>query len=136
MENVNDILITAISSDMHLYTKDIKNIEVHFYGKSFLNCERVCPVLKNELIGNKINIAIEYPQKALFNNMDIKLDVFIPKNYIGNIYISNVSGETWIENLTIENCSCGTISGNINLQKLVSKDLSLKTTSGNIFAKI
>ena len=109
MENVNAILITAVSSDMHVYAKDIKDIEVHYYGKSFFNCERLCPVLKTELGRNMINITIEYPQKALFNYLDVNLDVFIPKNYIGNIHTSNVSGETWIENLIIENCSCVTV---------------------------
>ena len=132
MDNANNIYLTAVSSEIHIYASERSDIEIHFFGNSFFDCKRACPKLMTELTGDRINIKVEYP-KMLFNYLDVALDVYIPRDYTGNIYTSNVSGKTWIENLDLEQCSCTTVSGDLKLKNISSKDLNLNTTSGNIF---
>ena len=132
MDNVNHIYLTAVSSEIHIYASERSDMEIHFFGNSFFDCERACPKLMTELTGDRINIKVEYP-KMLFNHLNVTLDVYIPRGYTGNIYTSNVSGKTWIENLDLEQCSCTTVSGDLKLKNINSKDINLNTTSGNIF---
>jgi len=138
IDQLKEIYIHSVSSDVSVFSTDEEDIKIHFYGRSALKSEKALPKLITNLEGSKLKIEIEYPKvlfyypKELFYNANVVLDVYIPQDYTGNINIDAVSADVDISNLDINNFQCKTVSGDLRIESLGSDNLTLKTTSGNI----
>jgi len=131
IDQLKEIYIHSVSSDVSVFSTDEEDIKIHFYGRSTLKSEKALPKLITNLEGNKLKIEIEYP-KVLFYNATVVLDVYIPQDYAGNINIDAVSADVDISNLDINNFQCKTVSGDLRIESLGSDNLTLKTTSGDV----
>jgi len=134
IDQLKEIYIHSVSSDVSVFSTDEEDIKIHFYGRSALKSEKALPKLITNLEGSKLKIEIKYP-KAVFYirlNANVVLDVYIPQDYRENIIIDTVSADVDISNLDINNFQCKTVSGDLRIESLGSDSLTLKTTSGNI----
>lgn len=131
IDQLKEIYIHSVSSDVSVFSTDEEDIKIHFYGRSALKSEKALPKLITNLEGSKLKIEIEYP-KVLFYNANVVLDVYIPQDYTGNINIDAVSADVDISNLDINNFQCKTVSGDLKIKSLGSDNLTLKTTSGEV----
>ncbi|HCL90726.1 MAG TPA: hypothetical protein DHW70_05340 [Candidatus Atribacteria bacterium] len=131
IDQLKEIYIHSVSSDVSVFSTDEEDIKVHFYGRSALKSEKALPKLITNLEGSKLKIGIEYP-KVLFYNANVVLDVYIPQDYRGNINIDTVSADVDISDLDLNNFHCKTVSGDLRIESLGSDNLTLNTTSGDV----
>ncbi len=131
IDQLKEIYIHSVSSDVSVFSTDEEDIKIHFYGRSALKSEKALPKLITNLEGSKLKIEIEYP-KVLFYNANVVLDVYIPQDYRENIIIDIVSADVDMSNLGINNFQCKTISGDLRIESLGSDNLTLNTTSGDV----
>lgn len=133
IDQLKEIYIHSVSSDVSVFSTDEEDIKIHFYGRSALKSEKALPKLITNLEGSKLKIEIEYP-KVLFSwaAADVLLNVYIPRDYRDNVIIDAVSAEVDISNLDINNFQCKTVSGDLKIKSLGSDNLTLKTTSGDV----
>jgi len=131
IDQLKEIYIHSVSSDVSVFPTDEEDIKINFYGRSALKSEKASPKLITNLEGGKLKIEIKYP-KVIFYNADVVLDVYIPQDYTGNINIDAVSADVDISNLDINNFQCKTVSGDLQIKSLGSDNLTLKTTSGEV----
>ena len=133
IDQLKEIYIHSVSSDVSVFSTDEEDIKIHFYGRSALKSEKALPKLTTNLEGSKLKIEIEYP-KVLFYwaAADVLLDIYIPRDYRDNVIIDAVSADVDISNLDINNFQCKTVSGDLKIKSLGSDNLTLKTTSGEV----
>jgi len=131
VDQLKEIYIHSVSSDVSVFSTDEEDIKIHFYGKSALKSEKASPKLITNLEGSKLKIEIEYP-KVLFYNANVVLDVYIPQDYRESIITDTVSADVDISNLDLNNFQCKTVSGDLRIESLGSDNLTLKTASGDV----
>ena len=131
IDQLKEIYIHSVSSDVSVFSTDEEDIKVHFYGRSALKSEKALPKLITNLEGSKLKIGIEYP-KVLFYNANVVLDVYIPQDYREDVIIDTVSADVDISDLDINNFHCKTVSGDLRIESLGSDNLTLNTTSGDV----
>ncbi len=131
IDQLKEIYIHSVSSDVSVFSTDEEDIKIHFYGRSALKSEKALPKLITNLEGSKLKIEIEYP-KVLFYNANVVLDVYIPQDYRENIIIDTASADVDISNLDINNFQCKTASGDLRIESLGSDNLTLNTASGDV----
>jgi len=131
IDQLKEIYIHSVSSDVSVFSTDEEDIKINFYGRSTLRSEKALPKLITNFEGSKLKIEIEYP-KVLFYNANVVLDVYIPQDYRDNVIIDAVSADVDISNLDLNNFQCKTVSGDLRIKFLGSNSLTLKTTSGEV----
>ena len=131
IDQLKEIYIHSVSSDVSVFSTDEEDIKIHFYGRIAAESEKALPKLITNLEGSKLKIEIEYP-KVLFYNANVVLDVYIPQDYRDNVIIDAVSADVDISNLDLNNFQCKTVSGDLRIKFLGSDSLTLKTTSGEV----
>ena len=131
IDQLKEIYIHSMSSDVSVFSTDEEDIKIHFYGRSALKSERTLPKLITNLEGNKLIIEIKYP-KVIFYNANVVLDVYIPQDYRESIIIDTVSADVDISNLDLNNFQCKTVSGDLRIESLGSDNLTLNTVSGDV----
>ena len=131
VDQLKEIYIHSVSSDVSVFSTNEEDVKIHFYGRSALKSEKALPKLITNLEGSKLKIEIKYP-KVVFYNANVVLDVYIPQDYTGNINIDAVSADVDISNLDINNFQCKTVSGDLRIESLGSDNLTLNTTSGDV----
>ena len=131
IDQLKEIYIHSVSSDVSVFSTDEEDIKVHFYGRSALKSEKALPKLITNLEGSKLKIGIEYP-KVLFYNANVVLDVYIPQDYREDVIIDTVSADVDISDLDLNNFHCKTVSGDLRIESLGSDNLTLNTTSGDV----
>ena len=131
IDQLKEIYIHSVSSDVSVFSTEEEDIKIHFYGRIALKSDKALPKLITNLEGSKLKIEIKYP-KVVFYNAKVVLDVYIPQDYRENIIMDTVSSDVDINNLDIKNFQCKTVSGDLQIESLGSDNLTLKTTSGNV----
>ena len=131
IDQLKEIYIHSVSSDVSVFSTDEEDIKIHFYGRSAFKSDKALPKLITNLEGSKLKIEIEYP-KVLFYNANVVLDVYIPQDYRENIIIDTASADVDISNLDINNFQCKTASGDLRIESLGSDNLTLNTASGDV----
>ena len=133
IDQLGEIYIHSVSSDVSVFSTEEEDIKIHFYGRSALKSEKALPKLITNLEGSKLKIEIEYP-KVLFYwaAADVLLDIYIPRDYRDNVIIDAVSADVDISNLDINNFKCKTVSGDLKIKSLGSDNLTINTASGDV----
>jgi len=122
IDQLKEIHIYSVSSDISVFSTDEEDIKIHFYGRSALKSEKASPKLITNLEGGKLKIEIKYP-KVIFYNANVVLDVYIPRDYRESIIIDTVSADVDISNLDLNNFQCETVSGDLQIKSLGSDNL-------------
>jgi len=131
IDQLKEIYIHSMSSDVSVFSTDEEDIKINFYGRSTLRSEKALPKLITNLEGSKLKIEIKYP-KVIFYNTNVVLDVYIPQDYRESIIIDTASADVDISNLDLNNFLCKTASGDLRIESLDSDNLTLNTASGDV----
>lgn len=154
LENIDEIAIEGVKSDIKLIPEERNDIKAHFYGNENSNKK---PKLTMTTNGSKLLIKIERPKNNVnlsFGDIseELNLDINIPKTYEGKLNIGTVSGDVGLPNelklseLTIQGVSndtnlekinvnkfaYGNVSGDLKANTLNTKDASFESVSGEI----
>ena len=131
IDQLKEIYIHSVSSDVSVFSTDEEDIKINFYSRSTLKSEKALPKLITNLEGSKLKIEIKYP-KVIFYNTNVVLDVYIPQDYRESIIIYTASADVDISNLDLNNFLCKTASGDLRIESLGSNNLTLNTASGDV----
>lgn len=137
LDGIKDINIHTVSEDITFIPVDEKDIKIHFHGKYASSKKNSVPELITDVQGDNLKIEVKHkPQINIGINLNgvyqnLKLDIYIPRNFSENIDVSTTSSEISIDTLNLKNLNCKTVSGNITANTLNADDISISTTSGN-----
>ena len=131
IDQLKEIYIHSVSSDVSVFSTDEEDIKINFYSRSTLRSEKPLPKLITNLEGSKLKIEIKYP-KVVFYNAKVVLDVYIPQDYRESIIIDTASADVDISNLHLNNFLCKTASGDLRIESLDSDNLTLNNASGDV----
>jgi hypothetical protein len=131
IKQVNDIDIQTISSDVTVYPTNEEDIAVNFSGEyTGRNME---PKLTLARQGAKVTVDIEYGTRNWnIGSSNLKLDVYLPKDYMGIISLHTISGDITLSEWQFDTMEVKSVSGEIEINNVQTDELTFKTTSGNI----
>jgi lia operon protein LiaG len=155
IENIRSITIGAVSADVKVIMTDENELKYHYYGDIRINSndKDYAPYVDTDKSGSSIQLKekIEKVLGSISYTGNIKLDIYVPKDYSESIKINTASGEVDIRDfggsgeinsasgeINIENCkgsfSAKTVSGHINYLKgsALNDNLNLNSVSGHI----
>lgn len=134
IQEISDIDVNVVGTNVNFILVEGQDLKAHLYGRVSSKTKNTAPQLNVELQGSKL--LIEEKRKFHFINIgsynsDLKLDIYIPKNYPENISVNAVSGDLRIEGLNLNKFSYKSVSGNLDSKSLITKETSLDTVSGD-----
>lgn len=139
-EEVDKIVINAVSPNIKILPAEGKDIIVDFYGSITTNLGGNSPKLIADIKNNILNISISYPKTftlGLFDISNIFLDIYIPAQFTKEINAASVSGDINIENFNGSKIQLKTTSGNLSAISLKAMEIQADSISGNVnFDKI
>ena len=144
MEDVTELEIAAVSTDVNFIPTDSEEIRFVFHGTVKSNSDDALPKMISDRSGQNINIEIEH-KKRLFSFVNperLYLDIYIPKSYGHKITLAEVSGDVEIKDLQLRSIEFALVSGDLLAENLtaemeivsVSGDLILNNIKGDIVA--
>ncbi|MFD2130418.1 DUF4097 family beta strand repeat-containing protein [Pseudogracilibacillus auburnensis] len=125
IEEIETIYLQHGSDNVHVKSTDQSDLEATYANKE----------IDIEHKDNEVTLSV---RKKLFHigpkiNLNKKLEVSIPKNYVGQVVISGTSGNITSENLEINELKINENSGDVALEFTeFHSDVAVKTKSGNI----
>lgn len=131
VSDVKNIIVNTISEDINFIMTDSNEAKAHFYGKFSSNKKDYKPefVVKSE--AGTLTIEIRHESFINFSyNSNIKLDIYLPKSFSGDLNISTVSSRVEIDEMNLESFKCTTTSGDLNARLVNSNTAEFKTISG------
>jgi len=134
-DEVNQIVIGVVNTDVNVIPVVDKELGIDFYGNIATNLTAGKPELVTDLKNGVLTISISYPKTITFgliNMANLYLDVYVPNNYSKDIKVSTVSGNLNIKKFSIENFNFKSISGYLKADSLSAKNLIIETTSGEV----
>lgn len=139
-EEVDKIVINAVSPNIKILPAEDKEIIIDFYGSITTNLGENSPKLIADIKNNILNISISYPKTftlGLFDISNIFLDIYIPAQFTKEINAASVSGDINIENFNGTKIQLKTTSGNLGANSLKAMEIQADSISGNInFEKV
>ncbi len=134
LNEINAIKLNFKASDVNVMITDEPELKIIQYSNKELEEKDLfyASVSNNELVvkETKSNGFRVY----LFNTTNIAYDIYVPKNYEGNIFVESVSGDVFIdEELKLNNVEIKNTSGDIVFNRTISaNEVKIKTVSGDI----
>lgn len=136
VSEIQNISIDTISSDINVIPTDEKGVKVHWYGTVYSHNKNF-PECISKMDGSTLRVEIRQKIKInlgfSFDYSKIKLDIFVPKSYAGNLEADTTSGNLNIQGLTLKKLSYNTVSGNLKASSISTENTKTDTTSGNVF---
>jgi lia operon protein LiaG len=131
--NIDSIDASTISEEIKVYSADNDVIKARLYGSSNLD---PLPELVIENTGGKLTIKIStYTQNRInfniFGRNKLKMEIYIPKAYTGDLKIGTVSGSVAIDAVNVGQFDLTSTSGSFTAGTINSADSSIKTVSGS-----
>ena len=132
LKGLDSIAVNTVSENINIIASDTNEIKAHFYGSYFSSNKDYKPELTVVRSGNKLEIKVEFKHIMLSVNFrsNLKLDVYIPKQYAGNLKSTSVSGEITADGFTLESFSSRTTSGNLDAKLINAKKANIHSVSG------
>lgn len=134
-DNIESINVDTVSSDVKFFSEDRDDIKVLFEGAIASSNEIILPEL---IVENKNNtLSIEVKHKSLMNigfySSTIRVHVYIPKTYLGDVVVKTVSGDIDLGYIgDVRNANLKSVSGDIKAESLYTEKTTLKSTSGDM----
>lgn len=124
LENIN---INTSSADIKVefYTGESLKITGRLYALGDMNISDIIKDVSS--LNNTLSMDI-----TPYSYDNLKLDIFIPDSYKGNLNINSTGGDNQILGGELNNLSLKSTSGEFLINNLTLKDLSVKTSSGDI----
>jgi lia operon protein LiaG len=134
-DEVKQIVIDVVNTDINVIPVVDKKVGVDFYGSITTNLTAGKPELVTDLKDGVLTISITYPKTITFGliNLDkLYLDVNVPDNFSKDIKVSTVSGDLNIGKLNIDNFNFKSSSGDLIAESLLAKNIIIEATSGDV----
>lgn len=129
---IKDVRIDTVSEDVNIIPIDTNEIKAHFYGKVF--GAGSVPEMVIEQNNETLQIRIEHKAVIGINigGSDLKLDVYVPKNYSGALGINTVSAGLIIKGFNLDTVKYHSVSGDLSASDINVKSADFGTTSGRM----
>lgn len=133
IDNVTEIYIYSLSSNVNLISTDSNELKVNLHGT--IDCF-ICSAkyeLKTSVDGDKLSIEVSASNwGGIYRFLNVKLDVMIPDSYNNNLKIKTSSADTYAENFEVDEFIYTTSSGELTLNSFTFTKGDLTTSSGDI----
>lgn len=135
LNEINLINIDSVSTDIELIKTNNSEASFELIGYYPKKLYSGPLTLRFEEIKGVINVQIIYPLTKLTLGMaqhQIDLKVYLPEDYLGDLELSTISGEVFVNDFVLEKIQIKAVSGDIFLKRVNSGDLKIKTVSGDL----
>ena len=132
ISRIETISIVTVSDNINLIAVDSDEVRAHYHGSFSTTSSDYKPELVVEKSGSQLKIKINVkPNITHFSfSSDLKLDVYIPRQFDEDLEISSTSGEVNVETLNVDEFEYLNISGDLNANRIEAEEISVNTTSG------
>jgi lia operon protein LiaG len=137
-EEISEIEISLVSTDLNIIPTTKGEIEVHFYGEVSTNVKRNIPELVAYKTGDKLFVETLRSKDIIVFGINIErttMDIYIPEIILEEFKINTVSGDVIMEDIETALLSLKTVSGDIKIEDLVAETIRTGSTSGDIIAR-
>ena len=136
-DEISEIYIDMVSTDINIISTNEEEIRVHFYGEVSTNKKMELPSLVAYQSGDELRIEIIQPKTILIgiSIFRTKLDIYIPEDSIEVLKADTISSDTSVNNLKVDEFDLATVSGDFKGESLFASDLRLNSISGDISLK-
>jgi hypothetical protein len=134
-QDITQININTVNTDINIIPVADKNIGVDFYGNIATSLTGKVPELVVQQQGGVLNIAINYPNARMLdfiNAATLTLDIHVPQEFSGGIFVETISGSFKILKFNLENFEFKSLSGSIEANSLAASDIKISSTSGKV----
>lgn len=134
-QDIVQININTVNTDINIIPVDGKNIEVDFYGNITTRLAGKAPKLNAYQEGGVLNVYINYPNAAMLdfiNAAALTLDIYVPQEFSGGIFAETISGSFKTGKFNLENFEFKSMSGSLEASSLSASDIKVDSTSGKL----
>ncbi len=126
--DLRSLAFTGVSSDIIVTRSGSSTITVKLTGSA-----RVAPQLLSEKSGSSGTFEVKWPKSITNNARDMKMEIFLPIQYQGDVSFRTVSGDIHLtERSTFNDVILNTVSGNISNKNTSSNSYSASSVSGDL----
>ncbi len=134
MDGINTVRISASSEDVNVIPIDSGELKAHLYGEYTTSNKDSRIELSLERNGDSLDIKIirlPVNNLTLFSYSTMKLDVYVPKTYTGDLDADvSSAGVTITTGLELDKLNINSSSGDLTIYRIKAKDAELETSSG------
>ncbi len=137
-EEISEIEVKLVSTDLNIIPTTKGEIIVHFYGEVSTNVNRSIPEMVAYKTGDKLYVETLRKWDIIVFGINIErttMDIYIPKIILEEFKIKLVSGDVIMEDITAAEFYLETVSGDIKIQKLAAEKIRISSISGDIILK-
>lgn len=139
MSSVKRITTSTISTDVRVISSETATeATIELIGQAK---DSQIPSLDVEVIDDELIVDVENTSDNKWFNInfsfefyspEMELLVTLPGKQYDNLDVSTVSGDVYIDNITVNNHAISTVSGDVDVEKLTGES-DISTTSGDVF---
>lgn len=132
LQGLSSISAETDSIGINVIPTDSDQVKAHFYGTYKSSSPDYKPEMTVEKSSGSLRIKANFkPGIMVFGfNSNLKLDVYVPKQYAGELKTASVSGEITADGLSLDRFISKTTSGSLNAERISAKVVEIDTTSG------
>lgn len=137
-EEISEIEVNLVSTDLNIIPTTKGEIIVHFYGEISTNVRRNIPELVAYKTGDKLYVETLRSKDIIVFGINIErttMDIYIPEISLEEFKINGVSGDVILEDIEAVEFYLETVSGDIKIQELVAEKIRIGSISGDIIVK-
>ena len=137
-EEISEIEISLVSTDLNIIPTTKGEIEVHFYGEVSTNVKRNIPELVAYKTGDKLFVETLQSKDIIVFGINIErttMDIYIPEIILEEFKINVVSGDVIMEDIETALLNLKTVSGDIKIEELAAEKIRAGSTSGDIIVR-
>ncbi len=137
-EEISEIEISLVSTDLNIIPTTKGEIEVHFYGEVSTNVKRNIPELVAYKTGDKLFVETLQSKDIIVFGINIErttMDIYIPEIILEEFKIKVVNGDVIMEDIETALLNLNTVSGDIKIEELAAEKIRAGSTSGDIIVR-
>ena len=137
-EEISEIEVNLVSTDLNIIPTTKGEIEVHFYGEVSTNVKRNIPELVAYKTGDKLFVETLQSKDIIVFGINIErttMDIYIPEIILEEFKINVVSGDVIMEDIETALLNLNTVSGDIKIEELAAEKIRAGSTSGDIIVR-
>ncbi len=135
IEGIDQLQIEGTSAEIHIIPEERTDVRAHLYGRI---STKELPELSMVPSGNRLVIKLADTHKVNFGffSSNLTLDIYVPKNYKGDLKVHSSSGDvTLMDSMTLNAATFNLLSGNATINGLNVKDFEFKGSSGDFLGE-
>ncbi|MCJ7665329.1 MAG: DUF4097 domain-containing protein [Actinobacteria bacterium] len=132
-EEISEIEVNLVSTDLNIIPTSEGEIVVHFHGEVSTNLKRNIPEMVAYKTGDKLYVETLRNRDIVIgiNISRTIMDIYIPESRLEEFKINIVSGDIKIQQLAAEKISIGSTSGEVIVNNTTSAEIYIETISGD-----